>query len=91
MEKMEMQMLHASHALTYQFIMIKVMMVVVGFDGMTWQDLVDFHTKICGKRKDVDIKIVIIQQFFISSTWNRLNQELTGMNNKLGTTIGLVQ
>ena len=64
------------------------MMIVVIFDGMTWQDTVDFHTKIRGKGQNVDIEIVIIQQFFISSMLNRLKQEMTGMNNKLGTTVG---
>ena len=83
-------MSYASHALQFrhQIIMMKMMMIVVGFDGMTWQDIVDFHTKVRGKRQDVCIKIVIYYQFFISPTWNRLNQELTGMNNKLGTTVG---
>jgi len=91
MKKMEMHMLYVSHVFQVkcQIIMMKMMMILVGFDSMTWQDIMDFFTKIRGKRQDVCIEIAILLSILYSSTWNGLNQELTGMNNnRLGTTVG---
>ena len=89
--KMQELMLYVSHAyqIIYLVIMMKTMMIVVGFDSMTWQDIMDFFTKIRGKRQDVCIEIAILLSILYSSTWSGLNQELTGMNNnRLGTTVG---
>jgi len=67
------------------------MMIVVGFDGMTWQDIMDLHTKARGKRQDVCIEMTILLSILYSSTWNRLNQEKSRTDwneQQLGTTVG---
>ena len=91
--KVEGQMLHVRHVfqVRHQIITMKMIMIMVRFDGMTWQDIMDLHTKARDKRQDICIEIAILLSILYSSMWNGLNQEKSRTDwneQQLGTTVG---
>ena len=62
------------------------------FDGMIWQDVIDFHTKSLGRRQQIVLRLfyhqILIYWKDACVVEKNKNDTDDTLNNKLGTTVG---